>query len=64
MQENTFELTPLKSILTKSEPMKQKNQKEWIELPNGWKLLCYNLTLSSQVFGDEKTWLLFLKTLR
>lgn len=41
MQENTFELIPLKTILTKKIITNEaKTSKERMELPNGWKFLC------------------------
>lgn len=46
MHENTFELIPLKAILTKKIISNEaEKSKEWMELPNGWKFLCYTLTL-------------------
>lgn len=47
MHENTFELIPLKAILTKKIVSNEtEKSKEWMELPNGWKFLCYTLSRS------------------
>lgn len=43
---HTFELIPLKAILTKKIISNEAEKStEWMELPNGWKFLCYTLTL-------------------
>lgn len=52
MHENTFELIPLKAILTKKIVSNEtEKSKEWMELPNGWKFLC--CTLSRSIWRRE-----------
>lgn len=46
MHKNTFELIPLKTILTKKIITNEAEiSKERMELPNGWKFLCYPYSL-------------------
>lgn len=46
MHENTFALIPLKTILTKKIIANEAEIfKERMELPNGWKFLCYPYSL-------------------
>lgn len=46
MHKNTFELIPLKTILTKKIITNEAEiSKELMELPNGWKFLCYPYSL-------------------